>query len=75
MYGFNQALINVMTLCTFFSTKFMISCFFYISFVHNIYFLNYASWLQVFQLFKFSTFQVKIVNHCESYVSFQDIEI
>ena len=34
-------------------------------FICDIFFF-YASWLQVIQLFEFSFFQVKMVNHCEN---------
>ena len=49
-----------MILCTFFNTK--------------PWFDACLKFLEVLQLFQFSFFQRKRVNHCESYVKFQDIE-
>ena len=42
------------------------------SYVYNILFYH-ASLLQVFQLFQPLFFQVKMINHCEGHVGFQDI--
>ena len=46
---------------------------FLISYVYNIFLFDHTSWLQIFQLFQFSFFQVNSVNNFEDYVIFQDL--
>ena len=61
-----------------FSPSFLIELNDYVLFSIQIYdlvlVLNCASLLEVFQLFQISFFQVKIVNHCDNHIIFQDTE-
>ena len=47
---------------------------FYISYVYKIFFFHRISWLQVFKPFQFLFFQVKMLNHHEGDVLFEDIK-